>query len=69
MWQGGHLNPCKMQDYWECTFLKHYPHVNIKWALKRFFIIALFLPYKLEPELTNLRGKIAKGSALESDLI
>ena len=42
MWQGGHHNPCEMQDCWECTFLKHYPHVNTKWALKRFFIVALF---------------------------
>ena len=72
MWQGGHHNPCEMQDCWECTFLKHYPHVKTKWALKRFFIIALFLiailrflPYKPEPELKNLRGKITKGSAFE----
>ena len=34
-----------------------------------FFLIAIlkFLPYKPEPELTNLRGKITKGSTFESD--
>ena len=32
MWQGGHCNPCEMQDRWECTFLKDYPHVKTKWA-------------------------------------
>ena len=42
MWQGGHCNPCEMQDRWECTFLKDYPQVNTKWALNRIFIIALY---------------------------
>ena len=44
------------------------------WALKRFFYhhaffiaILRFLPYKPEPELTNLRGKITKGSSFKSD--
>ena len=30
---GGHHNPYKMKNHWECTFLKHCPHVNTKWAL------------------------------------
>ena len=40
---GSHHNSCKMQDCWESTFLKDYFHVNTKWALKRSFIVLLFL--------------------------
>ena len=31
----GLLNPCELQQCWECIFLKHYSHVNTKWALKK----------------------------------
>ena len=36
---------------------------------RAFFLIAIlrFLPYKPEPELRDLRGKITKGSAFKSD--
>ena len=75
MWQGGHLNPCEMQDCWECTFFETLPPCEHKIGLKKifyrraFFLIATlrFLPYKPEPELRNLRGKITKGSAVKSD--
>ena len=30
MWLGGCPNPSKMEQFWECTFLKLYTHVKTK---------------------------------------
>ena len=57
------------------NILKHYPNINKKRALNSFFLslhffliaILRFLPYKPEPELRDLRGKITKESAFKSD--
>ena len=35
MWLVGHPNPCELLQSWECIFLKHYSHMNTKWALKK----------------------------------
>ena len=33
MWLVALPNPCELQQSWECIFLKHYSHMNTKWAL------------------------------------
>ena len=56
-------------------FFERVPPCEYKMGLKKifyrcaFFLFAIlrFLPYKPEPGLTNLRGKITKGSAFKSD--
>ena len=35
MWLVALPNPYKIEQSWECIFLKHYSHVNTKWALKK----------------------------------
>ena len=35
MWLVALPNPCELQQSWECIFLKHYSHMNTKWALKK----------------------------------
>ena len=34
MWLVALLNPWKIEQSWKCIFLKHYSHMNTKWALK-----------------------------------
>ena len=35
MWLMGLLNPCELLHSWEYIFLKHYSHMNTKWALRK----------------------------------
>ena len=41
MWLVGCSNPSKIEQSWECTFLKLSTHVNTKWASKIIFTIGL----------------------------
>ena len=41
MWLEGCPNPNKMEQSWECTFLKLFKHMKTKWASKKDFIIGL----------------------------
>ena len=41
MWLEGCPNPYKMEQSWECTFLKLFTHMNTKSASKKDFIIGL----------------------------
>ena len=42
MWQGGHLNPCEMQDCCHCTFLNPFIITNNILAKKKDFIVTIF---------------------------
>ena len=41
MWLEGCPNPYKMEQSWECTFLKPFTHMKTKLGWKKFFIIGL----------------------------
>ena len=72
---GGLPQPLRNARLLGVHFFETLPPCEHKMGLKKifyhraFFSIATlrFLPYKPEPELTNLRGKITKRSAFKSD--
>ena len=41
MWLEGCPNPYKMEQSWECTFLKLFTHTSTNLASKKIFIIGL----------------------------
>ena len=61
MWLLGCPNPYKMEQSWECTFLRLFTHTNPKSASKIIFIIGLKNYYLSSTANTALVGRI--GSA------
>ena len=66
MWLVGCPNPYKMEQSWECTFLRLFTHTNPKSASKIIFIIGLKNYYLSSTANTALMGCIGSACLLVS---
>ena len=66
MWLMSQRNPCEMQKWCQCTFLKHFSITKHILAKKKFFIVAIFLKWHFLFYLVNQRMKKIAFIALEA---
>ena len=66
MWLLGCPNPYKMEQSWECTFLRLFIHTNPKLASEIIFIIGLKNYYLSSTANTALMGRIGSACLLVS---